>query len=147
MSTLLELITEHCADLRHDYPAIADRLNARTTVENPNLQGDVLKPVTLLGLMAAITPQEALSLIERAGFVDLTRSAVENGDREGLTALLGMLAVNSLISAPSQAAIAALLSATEPDPQWTATLPGPSLATAAGLGRVTASQVQGAMNT
>lgn len=35
---------------------------------------------------------------------------------------------------------------TQPDPTWTATIAGPSLAQAAGLGMATAAQVQAEMN-
>jgi hypothetical protein len=141
---LLDLITRHCADLRHNYPAIAERLNARTIIDNPQEQGEVLVPLSLTGLFTAVEPAEAFTLIGMPGFIDLLKDSVNSSDREGLGALL--LVASAVLSPESQAGVMAKMQETMPDPSWTATIPGPSIAQAAGLGTVTPSQVQGAMN-
>jgi hypothetical protein len=144
MITLAELIKEHCADLGHNYPAIAEKLNERTTIDNPTPRGEVLVPLSLTGLFTAVEPAEAFTLIGLPGFIDLLKDSVNSGDREGLGALL--LVASAILSPESQAGVMAKMSETMPDPSWTATILGPSIAQAAGLGRVTPSQVQGVLN-
>jgi hypothetical protein len=50
------------------------------------------------------------------------------------------------LSQQSLAALTALMQATEPDPAWTATIPGDSIAMTLGLGVVRAADVQEALN-
>jgi hypothetical protein len=144
MVTLLELIGEHCSDLGHDYPAIADRLNARTTIDNPAKQGNVPKRLGILTIFGAIIPAEARSLYMIPDFKRDVTEAAESGNIPALQALLQIGA--ELLSAESQAAVGALLAETEPDPSWTPTIPGPSIAQSAGLGTVTPAMVQGVLN-
>jgi hypothetical protein len=144
MATLAELIAEHCGDLGHNYPAIAERLNARTTIANPQEQGEVLVPLSLTGLFTAVEPAEAFTLIGLPGFIDLLRDAVNNNDRDGLGVLL--LVASAILSPESQAGVMAKMAETEPDPTWTATIPGPSIAQSAGLGTITPAMVQGVLN-
>lgn len=150
--TLAELIKDTCGDLGQDYPAIAGRLNAPTEVVNPDA-GEVTTvttpaPITLKGLLAIVPPAEGAAIYSKLpGFVDDLRNAIDNQDREYLGGLLNIAYAGGAISQQTAAGLAPLLTATvtatttAPD-----TLPGPSLAEAAGLGVVTERDVQAALN-
>ncbi len=147
MATLRELIAQHCADLGSDYPAIAARLNAPTSIDNPVAEpATVPWPPTLKEIYAVIPVSEAAAIYDKAGLSADIRNAIDSGDPEYLAMMLAIVAELGIISAPTIAALSALLARTQPDPAWTATIAGPSLAQAAGLGTVTAAQVQAEMN-
>jgi hypothetical protein len=78
------------------------------------------------------------------GYRDDVQKAAEAGDRVALQMYVGIAA--SDLSQQSLAALAALMQATEPDPAWTATIPGDSIAMTLGLGVVRAADVQEALN-
>ena len=147
MTTLAELIAQHASDLGDDYPAIAALLNAPTTIANPQTEpATVLHPPTLKEIYAQIPVAEAAAIYSKPGLATDIRNAIDSGDPEYLAMMLAIVVELGIISAPTIAALSALLARTQPDPAWTATIAGPSLAAEAGLGTVTAAQVQGAMN-
>lgn len=146
MATLRELIAEHCPDLT-DYAAIAARLNATTSVENP-VKEPTLEPVpiTLKTLLALVPATEAAKIYGLGTFVTDLKVAIDDGDREYMGYLLSVAVAGAAISAETAGKLAPLLTATvevAPD----ATIAGPSLAQVAGLGKVTAAQVQQALRT
>ena len=146
MATLSELIAQHCADLT-DYEAIAARLNAPTTVPNPVAEAPpVPHPPTLKEIYAIIPVAEAAAIYNKPGLPADIRNAIDSGDPEYLAMMLAIVLEMQIISAQTATALAMLLQRTQPDPAWAATIAGPSLAAAAGLGTVTAAQVQGALN-
>lgn len=152
--TLNDLIAQHAADLGQDYPAIADRLNALTTIANPRA-GETEKittpvAITLDSLMALVPPAEAAAIYAKLpSLITNLQQAIDAGNRQWLGYLLQVAAdpTNGAISAQTVAALTPLLTAmetitvTRPD-----TIAGPSPAQAAGLGTVTAAQVQAACN-
>ncbi len=159
--TLAELIKDTCADLGQDYPAIADRLNAPTEVVNPDAgkKTDVTtpRPITLLTVFGVISqlPNGAAEMAKLAKLpqwaYDESVKAMESRSPSSMANWLQTVsAICGFEAATAQAmgvALQQLLPAvdttttTAPD-----TLPGPSLAEAAGLGVVTAMQVQAALN-
>lgn len=143
MATLAELIAAHCADLGDDYPAIAARLNAPTVLDNPVTEApQVAHPPTLKEIYALIPVAEAAAIYNKPGLPADIRNAIDSGDPEYLAMMLAIVLELGIISQQTATALAMLLQRTQPDPAWTATIAGPSLAAAAGLGTVTPAQVQ-----
>lgn len=142
MATLSELIAQHCADLT-DYEAIAARLNAPTTVANPVAEApQVPHQPTLKEIYAVIPVAEAAAIYNKPGLSADIRNAIDSADPEYLAMMLAIVLELGIISAQTATALAMILQRTQADPSWTATIAGPSLAAAAGLGTVTAAQVQ-----
>lgn len=142
MATLSELIAQHCADLT-DYEAIAARLNAPTVIDNPQTEpAQVPHPPTLKEIYAIIPVAEAAAIYNVAGLSADIRNAIDSGDGDYLAMMLAIVLDLGIVSAQTATALAMLLQRTQADPAWTATIAGPSLAHAAGLGTVTAAQVQ-----
>jgi hypothetical protein len=155
MTTLAQLIAQYPGERKDDYPEIANWLNAPTTIDNP-LAGETVTtetptPITLDDVMALVPPAESAALYARMGtLIQNLQQAIDAGNRQWLGYLLATAAdpVNGAISAETAADLAPLLAATttttttQPD-----TIPGPSLASAAGLGTITSTMVQEAMNT
>jgi hypothetical protein len=147
MTTLAELIAAHASDLGDDYPAIAARLNAPTTIDNPVTEPpQVPHPPTLKEIYAVIPVAEAAAIYNKAGLSADIRNAIDSGDGEYLQMMLAIVLELGIISQQTATALALLLARTQPDPTWSATIAGPSLAAAAGLGTVSAAQIQQAMN-
>ena len=143
MATLSELIAQHCADLGDDYPAIAARLNAPTSIPNPVTEApQVPHPPTLDDVLAVVPSAERVAIRALAGFVDDVRRAIDTQNLLYMQTLIEDALTANAISAQTATALALLLARTQPDPTWTATIAGPSLAAAAGVGTVTAAMVQ-----
>ncbi len=143
MTTLSELIAAHAADLADNYPAIADRLNVPTTVQNHvKTAPTVAHPPTLKEIYAQIPVSEAAAIYGKPGLSSDIRTAIDSGDPEYLAMMLAIVSEMDIISDATVGKLAALLSRTRPDPAWSATIAGPSLVAAAGLETVTAAQVQ-----
>ena len=130
--------------LGDNYPAVAALFNERPQVANPAPQQQVAKRLGIRDLFGAITPAEARALYMIPGYRDDVQKAAEAGDRVALQMYVGIAA--SDLSQQSLAALAALMQATEPDPAWTATIPGDSIAMTLGIAPVTAADVQEALN-
>jgi hypothetical protein len=147
MATLSELIAQHCADLT-DYEAIAARLNAPTLIDNPQTEpATVPWPPTLKEVLAVVPAAERLAIRKQLpGFVDDVRRSIDTADADYMAVLVEDAVTDGAISPQTATALALLLARTQPDPAWTPTIAGPSLAAAAGLGVVTAAQVQAALN-
>ena len=147
MTALAELIAAHCADLGDDYPAIAARLNAPTVIDNPVTEpATVPWPPTLKEIYAIIPVAEAAAIYNKPGLSADIRNAIDSGDPEYLAMMLAIVLELGIISQQTATALAMLLQRTQPDPAWTATIAGPSLAQAAGLPVVTPAQVQAVFN-
>lgn len=147
MTTLRELIDLHCADLGDDYPAIAARLNAPTIIDNPQTEpATVAHPPTLKEIYAAIPVAEAAAIYNKPGLSADIRNAIDSGDADYLQMMLAIVLEMQIISAQTATALAMLLQRTQPDPAWSATIAGPSIAQAAGVGAVTAAMVQAELN-
>lgn len=152
MTTLAELIAQHCADLGDDYQAIAARLNAPTTIANPRA-GEVdtateLAPITLKSIMSTVPVAEQLAIYKSIPqLIPDLKAAIDAGDREYMAGLLQIAAADGSISAGAIAALTELLQATvTTETVQPATVAGPSLASAAGLGTITSAQVQSVLN-
>ena len=131
-----------------DYEAIAAYLNAPTSIDNPVTEpAQVAQPPTLKDVLAVVPAVERLAIRKQLpGFIDDVRRAIDTADADYMAVLIQDAATDSAISADTVQALGALLQRTQPDPAWTATIAGPSLAQAAGLGAITAAQVQAALN-
>ncbi len=151
MATLAELIAAHAADLGDDYPAIAARLNAPTIADNPDAgkktTETVYPTVTLVDVLAAVPSAERVKIRQDLpGFSDDVRGAIDSGNRAYMTTLIQDALTAQTISAETAGALAAMLAPTEVETIAPATIAGPSLASAAGLGTVTSADVQAEMN-
>ena len=149
MATLAQVIKANAPikALGQNYPAIAAALNAPTTVANPVTKAPkVGRSITLLdifGTIAAAAPAD----LAKAGsipdwMIDRAESAMQENDRVAMANWLVSIGATIGLSQAGKDALNALLSATVDDPNWSATVAGPSIAQAAGLGTVTAEQVQ-----
>lgn len=132
--------TPALAALGQDYQAIADALNAQPHVPNPTPRANVPKRLTLTDFLAAITPQEAFGLVAYPWLMDKIEAATATNDRAAMGTLFALVSAN--LSANSKTAIGALLAQAEPNPNWSETVAGDSIATTLGLPRVSASDVQ-----
>ena len=154
--TLAELIAQQAqADAQfaalvaaQDYPSIAATLNAPTVIDNPVAEpATVPHPPTLKEIYAIIPVAEAAAIYNKPGLSADIRNAIDSGDPEYLAMMLAIVLEMQIISAQTATALAMLLQRTQPDPAWTATIAGPSLAQAAFLtdspyGTITSAQVQ-----
>lgn len=134
--------------LGDNYPAVAALFNERPQIENPMPQGQTPKRLVLrdaFGAIAQAAPTDLAKLAQVPGWmVDRAEAAMTANDR---TAIANYLAIiGGFLSEASRAALTTMLAATEPDPAWTATIPGDSIAMTLGLGAVSAADVQEALN-
>ena len=148
MATLKQLIAANSTGITGNYEAIAARLNAPTTIANPVAAApQVAAPVSLKQVMALVPAAEMVQVYKQMPqLIPDLRNAIDNNDREYMAVLLTIAATATVISAGTVAKLQTLLGATEPDPAWTATVAGPSLASAAGFGVITPAMVQAAVN-
>ncbi len=145
MTTLAELIAQHCAGMT-DYEAIAAILNAPTVIDNPDdAPYFESNPPTLKEIYAIIPLAEAAAIYSKPGLSADIRNAIDSGDLEYMAMMMAIVAQLGIISAPTIAALSELIqrqrTVTPP-----ATIAGPSLAAAAGLPVVASAQVQAALN-
>ncbi len=147
MATLRQVIHANpsIAALKQNYPAIADALNAPTVVANPVTSApQVPINITLKAVMAQVPASEGVKIFQLSGFVDNLKTAIDQDDRDYLGYLLQVALAANAISAGTAAKLVPMLTATEADPNYSATIAGESIAAAAGLGTVTAADVQAA---
>ncbi|MBP8291768.1 MAG: hypothetical protein KAX65_03275 [Caldilineaceae bacterium] len=146
MTTLAELIAAHANDLGDDYPAIAARLNAPTTIDNPQTEpATVAHPPTLKDVLAIVPAAERVKIRALSGYVDDVRRAIDTQNALYMATLIEDALTAQAISAETAVALGALVQRTTTVTP-PATIAGPSLAAAAGLGTVTAAQVQAVLN-
>lgn len=151
MTTLAELIATHASDLGDDYPAIADRLNAPTTIDNPvagaKSTETVYPTVTLPQVLAAVPSDERVKIRQMLpGFNEDVKGAIDSGNTGYMAGLIEDALTATAISANTAGKLVALLTPEEVETTQPATIAGPSLAAAAGLDTVTAAMVQGELN-
>lgn len=154
MTTLAELIADYTGPRADDYEAIAAWLNAPTEIVNPaageTVTTETPTPITLDDVMALVPPAESAALYAKMGtLIQNLQQAIDAGNRQWLGYLLATAAdpINGAISAETAAALAPLLAATTTTTTTQpATIAGPSLAAAAGLGTITSAQVQAVAN-
>ena len=145
---LKTLIKTHAANLGDNYQAIADKLNAPTTIVNPVAAApQVASQVSLKQVMSLVPATEMVQVYKvMPQLIPDLRNAIDNNDRDYMAVLLTIAATSTVISAATVTKLQTLLGSTVPDPTWSATVAGPSLASAAGLGTVTAAMVQRELN-
>ena len=147
--TLRELIKQHSAALAQygdNYEAIAAALNAPTVVANPQKDAyEVPQPPTLDDVLAIVPSAERVKIRALSGYVDDVRRAIDTGNTLYMATLIEDALTAQAISAGTAGKLAELLQRTQTVTP-PATVAGPSIAAAAGLGRITAAAVQGAMN-
>lgn len=159
--TLRELIAAHKAELAQygdDYEQIAAALNAPTIVANPRAgEKDIettttTTPITLKDVLAIVPAAERLKIRKQLpGYIDDVRRAIDTGDADYMSVLIVDAATDGAIGAPTVQALTELLQSDRTETITTettqpATIAGPSIAAAAGLGTVTSAQIQQAMN-
>lgn len=124
-----------------DAQRIAAYLNAPRTIANPEAgkatTTQTLAPITLRAVMGRVPPAEMGAAYDMPGFVADVKAAIDAQDREYLAVLLQIAVAKNKISSATAAALAEMLAATVPITTVApATIVGPSLAEAAGLGLV-----------
>lgn len=152
--TLRELIEQHKAALKDfgdDYEQIAALLNAPTVIANPQAGQKTTETryptITLPEVLEAVPSAERVKIRQDLpGFNDDVKGAIDSGNRAYMTTLIEDALTAAAISAETAGALAAMLAPSQVETTQPATIPGPSLAAAAGLGTVTSAQVQQAMN-
>lgn len=148
MATLKQLIAANSTGITGNYEAIAAKLNAPTTIVNPVATApQVASPVSLKQVMALVPATEMVQVYKQLPqLIPDLKSAIDTNDRDYMAVLLTIAATSTVISAATVTKLQTLLGSTVPDPTWSATVAGPSLASAAGLGTVTAAMVQRELN-
>ena len=154
MTTLAELIAAQAdalAQFGDDYEAIAAALNAPTVVANPDagkkVTETVYPTVTLPQVLAAVPSAERVKIRQDLpGFSDDVKGAIDSGNRAYMTTLIEDALTATAISVQTATALALMLAPTTTETTQPATIAGPSLAAAAGLGIVSSAQVQSALN-
>lgn len=147
MATLKQVIDGTPALAGKSYPEIAAYLAECPLVANPVKAAPlVAKPITRENIIALIPPAEAWAIYSTAGTLkDDLFAAIDAGNREWLTYLLGVAQASGKLSAGTLAKLSAELSATVEDPAWAATIPGPARWQTLGLAAApSASDVQAA---
>ena len=142
-----ELANTEYADLvtAQNYPAIANLLNNRPLIANPDTQTEVPKIPTIEEVATLVSPQEAFAVSETKTY-DRVLDALQ---QRNLTWIIGntqTLLAGGVLSQSSYDAIIAKLEETEPDPSYQSQIPGQSRAEDLGVYPVSASQVQEALN-
>lgn len=144
---LKELIARHCADLGDDYPAVAALLNAPTVIANPQTEpATVPHPPSLDDVLAIVPSAERVKIRALSGYVDDVRRAIDGNNTLYMQTLIEDALTANAISQATAGKLAELLQRTRPDPAWSAQVAGPSLAQAAGLGRISSADVQAVLN-
>ena len=147
MATLAELIATHDDDLGDDYPAIAARLNAPTTIANPVTEPyAVPDPPTLEDVLGIVPSAERVKIRALSGYVDDVRRAIDTQNALYMATVIEDALTANAISAETAVALGALVQRTTTTVTPPATIAGPSLAAAAGLGSVSSAAVQAALN-
>lgn len=124
-----------------EYTAIAALLNVQPQVANPEPQPTVGARFTWETFLGLLSGAEIWGMYEQGGNLaaDL-RSALEGnnaGERNRLWS-----ALKTVLPAGTVSNVEAAFASTQPDPNWSATVPGDSRATVLGLPRVTGADVQ-----
>ncbi len=149
---LAQLIADNpaIAALGQQYPPMADALNAPTEVNNPDAGKTVTvttaAPITREGVIALVPDDEAWAIYSAGSkLIDDLFAAIDSNNRIWMGKLLGIAVASGKLSETTvgklQAELAKTITTTTTQP---AKIPGPSIASAAGLGVVTAADVQGA---
>lgn len=130
--------------IKQDYPRLAEILNKKPLIDNPESQKTISKPITTIGLWQQITPQEGLEIYKIPALKPDINEAVASGDRQSLQALLAI--ASQILSPESVAKIQTLFSQKIPDPSYKARIQGESVAESLGLGFVREDEIQAALN-
>ncbi len=156
MATLQQVIHDNkaIAAMGQDYPGIAAALNAQPTVANPTPRGTVPRPLSLTDVFGVIAqlPNGAAEMAKLGklpqwaydGGVEAMRERADGSMTNWLQTIAAICGFEAATVTAMLAAKTQLLAATIPDPNYSATIAGDSIATAAGLPFVTAAMVQAA---
>ncbi len=135
--------------LKQRYPDIEKEGNAPTTIANPvKVAPQVPLRIGWLEVFQAIATAAPADMA-KAGLIpswmiDRAEQMMVANDRLGMANWLTSIGAVAGLSNEAKSALTALLAQTEADPTWSATIAGPSIFEAAGLGYVTAAMVQAA---
>lgn len=137
------------------YPDIEKLGNADgAPIANPTPQGTIKQSVTLALVLSKATQAELDKFYENTlnkAILDDVKAAIDSGNPTYQAAMLGVATRKQLISLETAGKMQALIAGTDPvltipDPNYSATIPGPSIFAAAGLPRLTAADIQGVDN-
>lgn len=129
---------------KQDYPALANMLNQKSTISNPEPQVQIPKPITTIDLWQRITPQEGLEIYKISKLKADIDAAIASNNRTSLAALFAI--TSQLISQTSKEKIESLLAETIPDPNYKSEIEGESIAEKLGLELVREDEIQSALN-
>jgi len=147
MATLAQVIKANAPikALGQNYPAIAAALNAPTTIANPvKVAPKVAAPIALSTVWAQVPSAERVAARSMPGFVQELQDAIALQDRGAMAVLLEDAVTSGAVKPATAAKLQAVLAAQVDDTTYSANIPGPSIAAAAGLGTVTPEAVQAA---
>lgn len=122
-TTLLGVINSDFPSLVSNRTSLQEALNASASIANPSPQGNVPLPYTLAMI------EEACSAPSRPGLLDYLAVAaplIIMQDSVHLSEGLDGLVVEGAITSGDSTAMKAVLDATQLDPNWKASVPGPT---------------------
>jgi len=143
----LAVLAAELADARYsallaaqDYEAIAALLNVQPDIANPQPRPNVPQRFTWDTFIDLLTPQEVLGMYGYGNFAADLRRALESNDQVELVAL--WRGAKTALAAATVTKVETEFNKTQPDPDWQATVLGPSRATELGLPRILPQDVQ-----
>ena len=101
-----------------------EKLHEPTAVANPNPQQQVPKPFLVSDILGCVST--SMSKVVALASLPTIRDSIEANDRTACALWNNALLGGGDITQAEHDAIAAVLTATEADPTWTATVPGPT---------------------
>lgn len=123
-----------------NYQDIANSLNDREVVANPTPQGQTPVQFTWSTFLMLLSPAEILGLYEYGDLATDLKTALQDNDRTVLNAL--WRALKSVMPPGTITDVETAFAATEPDPNWQATVQLPSIVQTLGLPTMSARAVQ-----
>ncbi len=138
------------AALGQQYPQMAEALNAPTEVDNKDAGKTetvtTAAPITREGVIALVPDAEAWAIYSAGSkLIDDLFAAIDSDNRVWMGKLLGIAVASGKLSETTVGKLREeLAKTTTTTTTQPAKIPGPSIAAAAGLGTVTAADVQGA---
>jgi hypothetical protein len=102
-------------------------LTTPTIINNPIPQSIIPQPFSVTDIFSIMTPQSA-SKLHLIPFLPDIRDSIRNNDRAACALYSNLLLAGAIITADEHTQINNIINRTYPDPNWQATISGPSWA-------------------
>jgi hypothetical protein len=128
-----------------DHKTLTRLLTQPTNKPNPTPQPQVPAALTVANLMSLLSASSQANIVH-SGYAKVVADAIVAQDRDGLLLWMQLLLTSNVITSDEATALQNALNVTIPDPQWSATVLGPSrLETIAGYGAIDTKDVADAL--